>query len=97
MEFHLNQLARHCRIRLCKAKSRAPMHYCHSYSKELQTSFGVDTLANDESIFPTKFCNPCFAALNRDQKARKEGMPHSQSITPFVWKSHSSDCSVRNM
>lgn len=99
MEFHLQQLAKHCRVcgkRLCKAKGRASVYQCTDHIADLFTSFGVNVSSDDDDkISPTKFCNPCYATMKRVIVAGKEGMPYTHTITPFVWTEHAPDCSVR--
>lgn len=99
-EFHKQQLLKHCRVcgkRLCKAKGRAPVFDCSDHSSDLLTSFGVDVsgAGADQHVFPPKFCNPCFATLNKDKKARKIGIPRVHLVTPFTWTEHTPNCPVR--
>lgn len=98
MEFHLQQLERHCRVcgrRLCKSKGRAqPVYECTSHSSDLLTSFGVDVSGDDEQILPTKFCNPCYVTMKRAMRTRKDGIPYFHTITPFIWTEHTPSCTV---
>lgn len=100
MEFHKQQLLKHCRVcgrRLCKAKGRAPVFDCSKHSSDLLTSFGVDVSGDDQHVFPPKFCNPCHTTLKKDQTAREKGIPRVHTVIPFIWTEHTSNnCSVRH-
>ena len=95
MEHHREQLLKHCRVcgrRLCKAKGKAqPVYKC---TEDLQI-LGVDIGSGDgEDIFPTHFCNPCHAMVNRAKKAGEDGVPY-RSISPMEWTPHGPDCQVK--
>ena len=99
MEFHLQQLVKHCRVcgkRLCKAKGRATIFDCVHFKEDLLSTFGVDVSSDDNQVSPTKFCNPCYAIMKRTAKASEKGMPYTHTIIPMIWTSHTPDCSVIN-
>ncbi len=79
------KLLQHCRIcggRLNKAKGKKiqPVHSCKEYILDLQSLAGVPSdLGEEESIAPSRFCNPCYLKLQRVKKASQEGLP-SQSM-----------------
>lgn len=97
MEFHQQQLGKHCRVcgrRLCKLKSKAPVYLCTEYSEDL-LNLGVDVSGDVPTIHPLKFCNPCRAMFKRAEKARKAGVPYTHTTKPMEWTSHAdSSCLV---
>ena len=51
MEFHLQQLVKHCRVcgkRLCKAKGKASVFDCNDFTEGLLKTFGVDVSSDDK-------------------------------------------------
>ncbi len=99
MEFHLEQLQKHCRIcgnRLSKSKgSRQPVYCCADFSEDLATCIGIRSVPEDDGVLlPPKFCNNCFMKLRRVKKAKESGTP-SHQIQPMEWTSHTDDCTVR--
>jgi hypothetical protein len=100
MDFHTDQLSEHCRVcgkRLSKAKGRATVYNCIKYKSELLTYFGVDVSQDVEEKHPPSFCNPCYAATKRADKAAGDGVPYNHTIIPINWTEHSAsgECLVR--
>lgn len=78
MEFHHQQLAKHCRIcgnRLSKKNKQAPAYHCTQFPTDLLSTFGVDI---SSAVHPTQFCNPCYSVTRRADKARKVGLPYTK-------------------
>ena len=62
MEFHLEQLGRHCRVcggRLARAKGKLVTYTCKEYDEQLQASFSLST--SQEYTLPS-FANHATAA-----------------------------------
>jgi len=99
MEFHSEQLAKHCRIcgnRLCKAKSRAAAYLCTKFQEDLLAYFQVDVHQDEEHVHPQKFCSRCYAARSTATKAASKKIPYKHAITPIDWKPHQDvGCTVR--
>ena len=100
MEFHQLQLEKHCRVcgkRLCKIKSKAPVHLCTQYSIDL-LHIGVDVSKDVPTTHPLKFCNPCYAMLRRAEKAHNTGVPYNSTTNPMEWTPHDdSGCLVSGL
>ena len=63
MEFHREQLAKHCRVcgkRLSKAKGRET-YSCSDYPAQLMACFGINVHRDTDTLHPPQFCNPCYA------------------------------------
>ncbi len=97
MEFHHEQLGKHCRVcgkRLRKLKSKAPIHLCMDHC-EVLLLVGLDVSKDDSTIHPLHFCNPCRAMLKRAEKAQKAGVPYINSTKLMEWTPHvDSSCLV---
>ncbi len=81
MEFHQQQLIKHCRIcgkRLCKLKSQAPVFVCAKFPNDLLFP----------NAHPSSFCNPCYALLRRAEKARTSGLPYTYATKTMDWTGH---------
>ena len=98
MEFHNQQLSKHCRVcgkRLLKSKGRpAPTYSCSYHSAQLDSWFGIDVRKDIDIIHPSRFCNLCYG---RSTKASKDGIPHKHSTKVFQWEKHSDNCVVREI
>lgn len=97
MEFHLQQLLKHCRIcgkRLSKAKCRTSVFDCSNFRDNLLMTFGVDVNLDDIQVCPLKFCKPCHAVMSRAVKAANEGTPYTHTVTPMIWSTHTDNCQV---
>ena len=71
MEFHVEQLQKHCRVcgkRLGKAKGRAVTYKSTSFIPELLASFGIDVSGDKAHVHPLEFCNPCYVTMKRAVK-----------------------------
>lgn len=99
MEFHSEQLAKHCRIcgnRLCKAKSRAAVYLCTKFQEDLLAYFEINVRQDMEHIHPPKFCSRCYAAKTTAAKAVADRVPYKHAIIPMEWKPHEEEgCTVR--
>ncbi len=100
MDYHLEQLHRHCRIcgnRLLKTKGKSqPVYSCADHTDDLVCFAGLDSVTDgDEFLLPPKFCNVCYMKLRRLKKAKEAGTP-SHPIQPLMWTSHTDDCKVRS-
>ena len=99
MDFHLEQLGRHCRVcggKLAKAKGKVVTYSCGDYEEDLQTSFSLDVTRDDPQVHPLLFCQSCYCSMKRSTKAVSDGACFSSSKVCYNWKEHSEDCSVRN-
>lgn len=101
MEFHQQQLHKHCRVcgnRLNKAKGRAqPVYSCKEHSADLSEFAGVsDVPIEDSEVFPQWYCNSCKSRLNRAKAAAKDGLPFP-AITAMEWSPHQEGCNVGEM
>ena len=99
MEFHQEQLAKHCRIcgkRLCKKIKQAPAYYYTQFPADLLSTFGVDITQDLPTVHPIQFCYPCYSVTRRSEKARKTGLPYNHTTKTMDWVTHDgSDCLVR--
>lgn len=98
MEFHQQQLQKHCRVcgnRLNKAKGKAqPVYSCKEHSGDLSEFAGISNISTEDSeVFPQRYCNPCQSRLNRAKVAAKDGLPFP-SITAMEWSPHQEGCNV---
>ena len=100
MEFHHQELQRHCRVcgkRLRKAKSKATVYPCTRHQDSLLKCFGIDVSQGESTIHPLKFCNPCNAVTRRWAKAFADGVHYTHSVQLMDWSPHTeSTCLVRN-
>lgn len=99
MEFHLEQLQKHCRIcgkRLNRAKKNAqPVYSCSDHTGDLSALLGVKTSTEeDDQVFPQKFCKPCHTKLTKAKKANQAGVPFYPTVA-MEWTPHQEDCRVR--
>ena len=98
MEYHTEQLAKHCRVcgkRLSKAKGKSTVYNCCEYTDQLQACFGVDVGKDKEGIHPKNLCNPCYLITKRFAKARQAGVPYTFTRASFTWTEHTHTCLVR--
>lgn len=98
MDFHQQQLQKHCRIcgnRLNKAKGRQqPVYSCREHADDLAACAGVMMASTEDSaVFPQWYCNLCHSLLHRAKLAAKEGLPF-RSITAQEWSPHQEGCKV---
>lgn len=97
MEYHKDQLTKHCRIcgkRLMKAKSRSVVYLCSDFQKDLLTYFNIDVCQDVADTHPTNFCSRCFGTRTQAAKAL---VPYHHAITPMNWTPHSEgDCLVKS-
>ena len=100
MDYHIDQLKKHCRIcshRLCKLKGKKqPVYPCSDHTEDLSSFVGLHICSDneDESIFPTMFCNSCYLRIGRAKKAKMNGFPFPP-IEPMNWTPHQENCTVR--
>ena len=99
MEFHQQQLAKHCRIcgkRLSKLKKQAPTYQCTQFQSDLLSTFAIDISNDLLTVHPTQFCNPCYSVTRRKEKAHKVGLPYTHSTRIMEWTTHevNGDCLV---
>ena len=67
------------------------MYSCSDSSEDL----AENCTSEDEHIFPQHVCNPCHTKMNREKKARKDGVPF-YPIAAMEWSPHDAkDCTVR--
>lgn len=101
MEFHLEQLAKHCRVcgkRLCKAKGRSqPTHQCSKHTADLVTAFQISTSNDNEHAHPHCFCNNCYRTMTWVVKCQLDGILHHPETSLFEWTEHTLDCPVREI
>ena len=71
------------------------MYDTSAHQSDLLITYGIETRDDDQDIYPPKFCNPCYATLKRDLKARAEGTRYVHTVSPFIWTQHDIDCRVR--
>ena len=98
MEFHLEQLGRHCRVcggRLSKAKGKLVAYTCREYQEHLLASFSLDVTQDEPEVHPLHFCQSCYCSMKRSTKAVRDGACFSTSKIVYEWKEHTQDCSVR--
>ena len=91
MEYHTQQLAKHCRIcgkRLCKAKGKSTVYSCSEYKDQLQVCFGIDVGKDREDIHPKKFCNPCYMVTKRLANASRARVSYTFTTASFTWTEH---------
>lgn len=96
-EFHLRELAKHCRIcgrRLYKAKSKATVYTCSERISDLKSAFRVDVSTDTPTVHPQHFCMSCYAAIGRIKAADSEGVPFAVSTAPMEWTEHTHNCHV---
>ena len=99
MEYHQDQLQKHCRIcgnRLSKTKGRPqPVYSCADYTDDLVTFVGLGSGdAVEDLTLPPHYCNVCFMRLRHLKKARLSGTP-SHPIIAMEWTPHTENCKVR--
>lgn len=94
MEFHHQQLEKHCRIcgkRLCKVKKQAPSYCCNQFPADLLSTFGLDISKDLSTVHPTHFCNLCYSVTKRAERARKAGLPYTHTTVIMEWTTHDED------
>ena len=97
MEFHIQQLAKHCRVcgrRLSKAKGRSTAYTCTAYKDQLLACYGVDVSKDNKDTHPLQFCNPCYIITKRLAKASHSRVPYTFATSIFVWTQHTHNCLV---
>ena len=98
MEFHLQQLGKHCRVcgrRLTKAKGKAVFYNCKEYEDQLLASFSFSLGQDSPEVHPSHFCQSCYCSMKRSVKATDHSAPFQTSKVTYEWKYHSDNCSVR--
>lgn len=98
MEYHQEQLLKHCRIcgnRLNKAKGRSqPVYSCTEHSADLAELAGVPNASSEDClVYPQSYCNTCSSKLKRAKQAAKDGFPFP-SIVAMEWFPHEEGCKV---
>ena len=97
MDYHCEQLAKHCRVcgrRLSKAKGKCTVYSCTDYQDQLLACFGMDVSHDSKNVHPPKFCNPCYTITKRRAKAIQDEVPYTSSMVPFLWTEHTHSCQV---
>lgn len=99
MEFHLEQLGRHCRVcggRLAKAKRKLVTYTCREYAEQLQATFSFSISQDNPKVHPPHFCQSCYCSMKRFTKAVRDVASFCCcSTVVYEWKEHCQDCSVR--
>ena len=98
MEYHQQQLEKHCRVcgkRLHKAKSKTTVYPCIHHQDPLMKCFEIDVSRDDPTTHPSKFCNPCYAVTRRWTKAAMDTVHYAHNVKSMEWSSHSENCAVR--
>ena len=98
MEFHLEQLGRHCRVcggRLAKARGKVVTYTCRDYAEELQASFSFSISQDDPQVHPPHFCQSCYCSMKRFTKAARDEVYFFRSTVVYEWKEHCQNCLVR--
>ena len=98
MEYHLQQLPKHCRVcgkKLFKTKGRSVTYNCEQYKAELTATFSIEISQDCSEQHPPQFCQSCYCGMKRATKATSEGSPYCSSIVVYEWTKHTPECSVR--
>ena len=77
MEFHLEELGKHCRVcgrRLAKAKGKLVTYSSRDYAEQLKASFFFSASQDDPDIHPPQFCQSCYCSMKRCSNAAKDGV-----------------------
>ena len=98
MDYHIQQLAIHCRI--CgrrvidhRGKSTYRVYKCKELAESLQPALAIDVKDDSTATHPECVCKPCKLTTVH---ARGTGVP-KKHIIPFQWYAHKAEgCRVRN-
>ena len=96
MEYHRQQLAKHCRIcgkRPCKAKEKSIVYSCSEYNDHLQACYDVGK--DREDIHPKKFCNPCYMVTKHLANASWAGVSYTYHSQFYIEHTHTCLVSLR--
>ncbi|KAL5500209.1 hypothetical protein EMCRGX_G011728 [Ephydatia muelleri] len=91
MDYHIQQLAIHCRacgqrLKKCKQKTVSSFQ-CKVFAANLHIAFGVDTTGDNVHIH--SFCSCCERSMHRAITAKTEVVHHRCSVKLFQWEMHS--------
>lgn len=100
MDYHIEQLAIHCRI--CgkwvanhRGKTPYTVYNCSELAESLQQALAIDVNNDSASMHPQRLCKPCKVTIDRQVYARSTGAPMKR-IIPFQWYTHTTEgCTVR--
>ena len=101
MDYHLNELPKHCRIcgerlQTSKGKYKATVYRAEAFCDHLQTAFGVDVNCDSPTVHPQSFCKVCKVAMGRVIDAKTKGIPYKCSVKVYHWEKHEEeDCKVK--
>ena len=89
----------HCLAKLCrvceeklhrsKIKTAVVVYSCNKYTKQLLSTFMLDTSRDHADIHPAQFCNRCYSVIQRKENAAERDAHYSHSVVVFQWKEHS--------
>ena len=99
-KWHVEQLAKHCRVcgqRLHKGKKRSSVYSCEEKKEDLEFTFGIRP-ADSGTFYPTHFCGSCYLKIKRAKESTKKGTPYNPYLSLFHWTPHLSTttCTVRD-
>ena len=101
MDYHIQQLAIHCRIygrRVIdhRGKSTYTVYKCKEIAESLQQALAIDINDDSTATHPECVCKPCKLTIDRVIHAGSIGVP-KKYIVPFQWYAHKAEgCIVKN-
>lgn len=81
MDGHSKELQQHCRVCGCSTVKDRVTYTCSAYHEALFEAFGIDVMADDTNVHPSRFCNRCYPAMKRKRL--------TTTLVPFEWVPHS--------
>ena len=93
MEYHKQQLNKHCRVcgRYFDLEKERGVHECIEHKGTLKTYLGMGIGNDDTNTHPRLICNKCFSTVRN----MEQGKVTYTNLSPFESSSHKDDsCTV---
>ena len=84
----------HCLAKLCrvceeklhrsKIKTAVVVYSCNKYTKQLLSTFMLDTSRDHADIHPAQFCNRCYSVIQRKENAAERDAHYSHLLSCSV-------------
>ena len=99
MEYHQNQLTKHCRVcggRLFNSKWRykATVYQVDAFHDQFQMAFGIAAREDSPLVHPKSFCKSCKVAMGRLVDSKTKGVPYRSTLQLYKWEVHKESCKV---
>ncbi len=88
--FHMSERQSHCRFCGIATRRHKSTQSCIKYAEQLDVAFDVNVTKDNESVHPTTFCTPCYAAMGRILKSASV----RSAVVVYEWTEHQQNFKV---